>query len=914
MFKKINFLVTFLLIFTFGINAFPQKKKTDTSFIELQKRYDNPVPGNGNALGVYYDGNSDSVVQVTPDGTKTPLGGSGGGLTNSDLLSPPVDIGGTNPSQVFATNFQGQQISFPARQNANGSIPYSISTVQTVGTLNDITADVIATLPAGKTVITITFSATGPDAYDWAKTGGNGTASGTGVTATATTTLAGLVDVHFAAGTGHSIGDQFVLTFITGGTLFFEDGTLGGAVPGIGIVESDGVHMLLRDDGNGHLALTGRTDAIGLKVKANSTQTALVVSIVNSSNVNLFKVDNGGNGEFGGDMIAAGRVLAGANSYFHFNGRTALQSPVDGELTLLNAATNGFTALLFGGTDSTKAGIYTSGTTLKFRLADNSNDAIITAASASRFGSVTGDYITIGGATGNNGVRLYITGSGTGALQVANSDGTPSGVMASGLTIVTTGGSPLTTISGTTGAISTPGQITSTLATGTPPLVITSTTAVANLTLASDTQIPTISTALKVSNSATTATSANTASAIVARDISGNFTAGTITAALTGNASTATALATTRSIYGNNFDGTAALTQIIASTYGGTGNGFTKFTGATTSEKTYTLPNSSTTIVTIADTSSVTNTMLAGSIDDTKLSTISTAGKVSDSALSSNVDLLNGVQTIAAVKTFTAAPVILKDSIGTTATPGISLSNTTASTSGVTVQEAPSIDFNWHVWNTTATAADNTGAARIIVIPNSGTTPSATWRFQTNLNGAGFSNSFSIASDGSITAAGAITSGGAITVASASTLIWSGRGGFRSSGDGVYSLRDSANDAIGGLAMGNTLTARTSNLTLTFAESNNIYTNTGAGGTVNFTLPAATLGTGNASMVFHFYVAAAQSLTITAAGSDTIQDGATTSGAGGNTTASTVGNCITVRLVASGKWAITSKVGTWTTT
>jgi hypothetical protein len=55
-----------------------------------------------------------------------------------------------------------------------------------------------------------------------------------------------------------------------------------------------------------------------------------------------------------------------------------------------------------------------------------------------------------------------------------------------------------------------------------------------------DTKLSTISTAGKVSNSATTATNANTASAIVARDASGNFTAGTITAALTGNASTAT--------------------------------------------------------------------------------------------------------------------------------------------------------------------------------------------------------------------------------------------------------------------------------------------------------------------------------------------------------------------------------------
>ena len=50
-----------------------------------------------------------------------------------------------------------------------------------------------------------------------------------------------------------------------------------------------------------------------------------------------------------------------------------------------------------------------------------------------------------------------------------------------------------------------------------------------------DTKLATISTAGKVSNSATTATSANTASAIVARDGSGNFSAGTITASLSGN-------------------------------------------------------------------------------------------------------------------------------------------------------------------------------------------------------------------------------------------------------------------------------------------------------------------------------------------------------------------------------------------
>jgi hypothetical protein len=57
-------------------------------------------------------------------------------------------------------------------------------------------------------------------------------------------------------------------------------------------------------------------------------------------------------------------------------------------------------------------------------------------------------------------------------------------------------------------------------------------------------------------------------------------------------------LTTPRSIYGNNFDGSAALTQIIASTYGGTGNGYTKFTGPTTSEKTFTLPDANASILT----------------------------------------------------------------------------------------------------------------------------------------------------------------------------------------------------------------------------------------------------------------------------------------------------------------------------
>jgi hypothetical protein len=64
----------------------------------------------------------------------------------------------------------------------------------------------------------------------------------------------------------------------------------------------------------------------------------------------------------------------------------------------------------------------------------------------------------------------------------------------------------------------------------------------------SNDKLNTITTVGKVSNSATTATDVNTNNAIVLRDASGNFSAGTITASLNGNANTSTTLATGRTI------------------------------------------------------------------------------------------------------------------------------------------------------------------------------------------------------------------------------------------------------------------------------------------------------------------------------------------------------------------------------
>lgn len=76
-----------------------------------------------------------------------------------------------------------------------------------------------------------------------------------------------------------------------------------------------------------------------------------------------------------------------------------------------------------------------------------------------------------------------------------------------------------------------------------------------------------------IPNSATTATSANTANAIVARDASGNFTAGTITATLSGNASTATTAT-------NQSGGTInATTGVVTPNTIGVSTGFTVVNG-----------------------------------------------------------------------------------------------------------------------------------------------------------------------------------------------------------------------------------------------------------------------------------------------------------------------------------------------
>jgi hypothetical protein len=246
------------------------------------------------------------------------------------------------------------------------------------------------------------------------------------------------------------------------------------------------------------------------------------------------------------------------------------------------------------------------------------------AATVPSFLSVTGSPITTSGtlAISYSGTALPILNGGTGQ--------TTASAAFNALSPLTTAGDVLyggTSGAGTRLAIGTAGQVLTVNAGATAPQWSTPTTGtvttvsvasangfagtVANATTTPAITLTTSITGLLKGNA--TAISAATSgtdysagtSALGTGILKSTTTTGALTIAVaadfptlnqntTGSAAT---LTTPRAIYGNNFDGSAALTQIIASTYGGTGNGFTKFSGATTAERTYTLPDSNATLL-----------------------------------------------------------------------------------------------------------------------------------------------------------------------------------------------------------------------------------------------------------------------------------------------------------------------------
>lgn len=95
--------------------------------------------------------------------------------------------------------------------------------------------------------------------------------------------------------------------------------------------------------------------------------------------------------------------------------------------------------------------------------------------------------------------------------------------------------------------------------------------------------------------------------------------------------------------------------------------------------------------------------------------------------------------------------------IAVTSTDGMVLSNNTASTAAIPVQQSPRLRFRSQVWNTTVTAANNTNDWFIESLPASATTPSGALNFRSSLNGAASTLPLSLLSSGFASFAGSVS-------------------------------------------------------------------------------------------------------------------------------------------------------------
>ena len=241
-----------------------------------------------------------------------------------------------------------------------------------------------------------------------------------------------------------------------------------------------------------------------------------------------------------------------------------------------------------------------------------------------------------------------------------------------------------------------------------------------------DSKLATISTAGKVSNSATTATDANTASAIVARDASGNFSAGTITGTLSGTASniTATSNSTLTSL-----PNLATVGTITSGVWSGTAVNYNKLnlTGS----------------IVNADISS------SAAIADSKLATISTSGKVLNSATTAtSSNTANAIVSRDASGNFNAGTITaaltgnVTGNLTGNVTGDVSGNATTATTAGNITATSNTTLTSLSNLATVGTITSGTWSGTSIAVANGGTGATSAATAVTNL---GFSTSTYIA-------------------------------------------------------------------------------------------------------------------------------------------------------------------------
>lgn len=128
--------------------------------------------------------------------------------------------------------------------------------------------------------------------------------------------------------------------------------------------------------------------------------------------------------------------------------------------------------------------------------------------------------------------------------------------------------------------------------------------------------------------------------------------------------------------------------------------------------------------------------------------------------------------------------------------------------------------------------------------------------------------------------------------------------GRRTAGDGSPELI-AANDAgFDGLAGKKNVSAKTAACALTAADSGKRFTNDGAGGDIQFTLPAAAVG-----LQFSFTVLASYQIDVIRAGTDVVKESDGTDKT--HFQASTIGRTISITCTKAGIWTVDNVYGAW---
>lgn len=146
-------------------------------------------------------------------------------------------------------------------------------------------------------------------------------------------------------------------------------------------------------------------------------------------------------------------------------------------------------------------------------------------------------------------------------------------------------------------------------------------------------------------------------------------------------------------------------------------------------------------------------------------------------------DAAGNLEIVFAGGTFSGATTISLPNLTTTPTFGLDLLNPTLSTAGVPVQMPPCLYFDGHVWNTTATAADNTNNWSICSLPVSGATPSGLLKLGSSLNGAAATFPMTLSSAGALTVNSELLPSTAITNRSLAWVTADNGFGWNATGD-----------------------------------------------------------------------------------------------------------------------------------